>query len=159
MNHGLVPDLHGYQPGLRNAHRCKLIERHMSSVSFDLYRFDQTGRRPPRPQASEFLLENVDGAMHPALQVVETKSCRGHHIPRNTAFPRQGLSEPLVATTVRQPPTMVARLCPCKVAVIAPGSRIENTMIGIRFSRASAKAVASITLSSCRRASSWVRRS
>ena len=41
---------------------------------------------------------------------------------------------------------MVARPLPRRTASMAPFSRIENTMIGIRFSRASAKAVASITL-------------
>ena len=50
-----------------------------------------------------------------------------------------------------QPPpqslTIVARpLPPHSTASIDAGSPIENTMIGIRFSRASAKAVASITL-------------
>jgi len=45
------------------------------------------------------------------------------------------------------------------VEVSARGGRIENTMIGIRFSRASAKAVASITFRLRSIASRWVKRS
>ena len=45
--------------------------------------------------------------------------------------------------------TMVKLPSPRSAAPIAPLLRIENTMIGIRFSRASANAVASMTLRSC----------
>ena len=86
-------------------------------------------------------------------------SCVGFAIPsflRKTA-PLIAAQDPPISS--RQPPTMVARPCPLSVAVIAPGSRIENTMIGIRFSRASANAVASITFRSRCIASSWVSRS
>ena len=47
-----------------------------------------------------------------------------------------------------QQPTTVKRPSPRSTASIAPVVRIENTMIGIRFSRASANAVASITFRS-----------
>ena len=46
----------------------------------------------------------------------------------------------------RQPATIVLLPLPLRIAPIEPGSAIENTMIGNDVSRASAKAVASITL-------------
>lgn len=55
--------------------------------------------------------------------------------------------------------TTVTRPSPLAAVTMAPGSRMENTIIGNEASRASAKAAASITLRSRASASSWVMRS
>ena len=65
------------------------------------------------------------------------------------------LSRPARSARSATQPTTVARPLPRRTASIAPGSRIENTMIGILFSRASAKAVASMTFRSRSIASWW----
>src|SRR5205085_1731578 len=154
MHQRAIPYLHRQQPRFRDGHGRHLIERHVTAIGLDLDMIDQPRRRAPRAQTAELLLEDRDRALHPPLEIVEImrRCCHG--------FPPNGCS--ICSIAHEQPlchPTNVARPLPPKTAVMAPGSRIENTMIGIRFSRASAKAAASMTFSSRRIASSWVRRS
>ena len=122
-----------------------------ASKALDLHVIDQPRRSAPRAQAREFGLERGERTLHAAFDVIEIVRRCCHGFPRGTAV--------LTSRRCRRQPTKVARPLPARTAAIAPGSRIENTMIGIRFSRASAKAVASMTLRSRRIASSWVSRS
>ncbi len=88
------------------------------------------------------------GALHAALHVVDVKTRCGHDVLpsletgcRRPSGPKSGLRR-----RGNQPATTVPCPDPRRIAPIEPGSAIENTMIGSDVSRASAKAVASMTL-------------
>ncbi len=78
MDHGLVPDLHRDQARLRYAHGGDLIERHVRAIGFDLDRLEQIGRRTAGAQTAEFLLQNLDRALHAALEFIHVM-CRSCH--------------------------------------------------------------------------------
>src|SRR5262249_54517423 len=142
LDDGSVPDLDRDQPRLGYANGGDLIHRHMRTVGFDLNGVDKMRRRPACTQTAEFLFQGSERALHTALDVGEIESSRFHALPP--------------ACRHHHGVTMVALPSPLTAAAIAPGARIENTMIGSFASRASAKAAASITLRSRESASSCV---
>src|ERR1043166_7351745 len=155
VHHRAVPYLHRDQARLGHADRRDLIERHVAAIGLDLHVIDQACRGAAGAQSAEFGLQRGKRALHAALDVIEIMRWCSHGFPRNTA--RCGCRCSAERRSLH--PANVERPLPLSTAAMAPGSRIENTMIGIRFSRASAKAVASMTFSSRRIASSCVSRS
>src|SRR5262249_43473266 len=89
------------------------------------------------PEAAQFLLERVDGTVHAAPKIGD-QPVFAHGVPSVMMVKR-----PRPVTTSAKPPL----------------SWIEKTKIGIRFSRASAIAAASITCKSRDNTSTYVSRS
>src|SRR6185437_10199268 len=113
----------------------------MCTIGIDLHRLQHRSRGAAGAQAAQFMFERLGGTLHAALQFVDVETTRGHNaLPFLKGF-RRGAGR-----TTGQPATMVPRPVPRRMAPIEPGSEIENTMIGSDVSRASAKAVASMTL-------------
>src|SRR5258708_9807050 len=112
----------------------------MRAVGLDLHRLQHGGCGAAGAQTAELVLERLRGALHPALYFVDVKTSCGHDLlpSQETGYRRH--------QAWRQPATTVPCPVPRRIAPIEPGSAIENTMIGSDVSRASAKAVASITL-------------
>src|SRR6516165_270147 len=158
VDHRSVPDLHRYQPRLGHADGGDLVKRHMAAIGLDLDGIEQARRGAAGAQPSQLLLQELDCALHAPLELVEIVCRVGHgDLERLDELRRccpacGGKCHCYSLTTVKRP-------FPRSTAAIAPCSRIENTMIGIRFSRASAKAVVSITLRLRAIASWWVSRS
>src|SRR6185369_7718701 len=159
LDHRLVPDLHRDEARLGHADGGELIQRHVAAIGLDLHRIEHRGGGAAGAQAAELVLEGLDGALHAALHFVEVEITRGHHVsPSKSRRPHR--APPFRARQMsRQPATMVPWPMPRRIAPIDPGSAIENTMIGSDVSRASAKAVASITLYPPSIACEWVSRS
>src|SRR6185437_9867968 len=147
LDHRLVPDLHRKQPRFRHADGRELVERHMAAIGVDLHGLQHRSRGPTGAQSAELVLEGLRGALHSALQFVDVETRCGHCTSpllknwHRCRWPACGAAAP-----TPQPATMVPRPVPRRIAPIEPGSAIENTMIGSDVSRASAKAVASMTL-------------
>ena len=119
-----VPDLDREQARLGHGDGRDLVERHVGAIDLDVDRLDQRGRGAARAQAAEIVLQRLDRAVHPALQV---RLVIGRHLISPSFW---------TIVAVPPPPSTRARL-PC--------SRTLNTTIGMLLSRQSATAVASIT--------------
>src|SRR5262249_33441965 len=160
MDHRFVPHLHGNEPGFGHAHGGDLIERHVGAVSLDLHRLEQARRGAAGTQPAQLLLQQLDCTLHAAPELVDVmrRVCPGDPSTKLVDPPSWRFRVTRWATAP-QVPTTVARPVPRSTAAIASFSRIENTMIGIRFSRASAKAVVSITFRLRSIASWWLKRS
>src|SRR5499427_4245886 len=159
MDHRFVPHLHGNEPGFGYAHGGDLIERHVGAVSLDLHRLEQARRGAAGTQPAQLLLQQLDCALHAALELVDVMRRVCHGDPSNIFEYVWSMLRAACSYRRPQVPTTVERPFPRSTAAIAPFSRIENTMIGIRFSWASAKAVVSITFRLRSIASWWVKRS
>src|SRR5882762_2823811 len=109
----------------------------MPTGSFDINELKR------RMQGATQSLKHELGGLHAALQFVDVETTRGH----NALPPQNPWSGPSAHRRFpRQPATIVPWPVPRRIAPIEPGSAIENTMIGSDVSRASANAVASMTL-------------
>src|SRR5579875_898979 len=131
-----VPDIDADKARLGHAHRRDLVERHLRAIGVDVDRVEQMRRGASGTQAGEFRPEHRGRPLHASFELVDVMGFMGHGDP-----PGHGD----VAGARAPQPTTVARPFPRSTVAIAPFSAIENTMIGIRFSRASAKAVPSMT--------------
>src|SRR3546814_3402149 len=121
------PDLDGQQARLWHADRCHLVHRHRGAVAVHVQVLEQSRRGPPRPEARELPLQRIDRAVHAAFDVLRIG---GHYF---------------------SPFTSVNRPSPLMTRFTSPLFCIENTMIGMSFSRHSVIAAQSITLRSrCR---------
>src|SRR5258708_7787944 len=146
LDHRFVPYLHGKKARLGHADGRKLVQRHVSAVGIDLHRLKHRCRGSAGSQTAQFMLERLGGALHAALQLVDIEFIRGHNtLPLKLVSRPSSLPLP-DASQARQPATTVPWPVPRRIAPIEPGSAIENTMIGSDGSRASANAVASMTL-------------
>src|SRR5262245_6223996 len=160
MDDRFVPHLLGNEPRFWYANGCDLSELHVCAVSLDLHRLDQARRGAAGAQPAQLLLQQLDCTLHAALELVDVMRRVCHGDPSNKLVdPASFAFRATRWATAPQVPTTVARPFPRSTAAIASFSRIENTMIGIRFSRASAKAVVSITFRLRSIASWWVKRS
>src|SRR6185436_1147792 len=146
-HHRAVPHLNADHARLRDADGGELIERHALAIGVDVDRVEQMRGGAARAQSIKFGLEHRERTLHAALQFVDVII---GHVPLPLVKALDGITEHRRAlrATTNYPPTTVARPLPRRTASIAPAFAIENTMIGILFSRASAKAVASRTLRS-----------
>src|SRR5262249_52346859 len=126
LGHAAIPNLDDEEPRLRCAHGPELVERHVGPVGVHAHAFQQARRRAPGPEATQLLPEGFDGAVHPRPQA------GAQFVLASGAPPVMMVKRPRPATTSAKPPL----------------SWIEKTKIGMRFSRASAIAAASITCKS-----------
>src|SRR5580704_8807774 len=136
LHHRAVPHLDRDHPRLRYADIRQLVARHGSAVGADGNRFEQAGRSPPGPQTAELLAQHLDCPVHPSSEVLQQIVFR--HSPRPVQL---------------CPLMIVYRPRPIKTSANPPFSKIENTRIGMWFSRASEIAEASITRRSRERTS------
>src|SRR4029078_4068119 len=111
-------------------------------------RVEQMCRGTARAQTVELGLEHGERPLHAPLEFVDV--IIGHVPLPLVAFEHStALEYPRgLRAKINQAPTTVARPLPRRTASMAPAFSIENTMIGIPFSRARAKAVASRTFKS-----------
>ena len=136
LDHAAIPDVDRDHPRFRYVDIGKRIERDHAAIGVDHHRFEQARRRAPGAQPAELLAQRLDRAVHAALKILE--QCIVRHVPLFPVVAFFALCYALSATMVKRP-------LPCTTAAKPPFSKIENTRIGIRFSRASDIAAASIT--------------
>src|ERR1700674_201213 len=81
MDHRSVPDLHRNQSGLRHSDGRDLIEWHMAAIGVDLNRIEQARRGPAGAQSPQLLPQQLDSAVHAALELIEIVRWIGHGDP------------------------------------------------------------------------------
>src|SRR5581483_10262982 len=132
LHHAAVPALHENEPRIGRAYGRELVERHAGAVGADGHGIEQVGAGASGAQSRELLLEDVDRAFHPAARILQYG-----------ILAHDGVSSAM----------MVKRPRPVTTSAKPPVFWIEKTRIGMRFSRASEIAAASITWRSRERTS------
>src|SRR5579885_2933840 len=133
-----VPDLDRDHARLRHADGAHLVERHLAAIGLDHHRVQQMDGGAAGAQARELPAQRLQRAVHTPLQLVHQLVCHG-------------VSCPCQSETI-----IVYLPLPVSTSARPPGLLMENTRIGMRFSRARETAAASITFRSRESTSRWV---
>ena len=111
-HHALVPDLDRKGARFRHADRRDLDERRALAIGLDMDRLQQARGGAPGAQAAQFVLERLDRALHPALEVGKIENWLLRHgknpslvdrtrraAPRSNQFARRpcGANAPVIA--------------------------------------------------------------
>src|SRR5581483_589314 len=113
----------------------ELRQRRHVAVGVDLDRLEEARRGAAGPEAAEFLTQRLDCAVHPPFEIFQQGFFRHDLSPGRPLPCRYYVSSVMI----------VNRPFPRTTLANPPVSKIENTRIGMRFSRASEIADASIT--------------
>ncbi len=134
LGEALVPHLDRDHAGLRRGDVADLVNGHQVAIGLDPHRVEQRRAGAAGPKAGELLFQGVNGAHHPAVQFV-LAVCLSHD------------ASPCAVPELCQARSsmVVERPLPLRTRASDPRSWIENTMIGILFSRLSEIADASMT--------------